>query len=149
MIWRFFQKNAKNLVMKIFFTTVLIALTTLLSAQVSFEPATSLMDDNAVASNNDNFYAADAAVIISNEFNLDFTAGEYYGDIVISYDLNTDSNVRLEVQKAGSQAVALINEAQATGAQKVLWDENIDSGKYTIRLIVGQKVQTKTVNLSY
>ncbi len=149
LIWRFFQKNAKNLVMKILFTTVLIALTTLLSAQVSFEPATSLLDDNAVASNNANFYAEDAAVIISTEFNLDFTAGEYYGDIVISYDLNTDSDVRLEVQKAGSQAVALINESQTPGAQKVLWDENIDSGKYTIRLIVGQKVQTKTVNLSY
>ena len=135
--------------MKIFFTTVLIAFTTLLSAQVNFEPATSLMDDNAMASTNENFYAADEAVIFSNEFNLDFTAGEYYGDIVISYDLNTDANVILEVQKAGAQAVALINEAQATGAQKVLWDENIDSGKYTIRLIVGQKVQTKTVNLSY
>lgn len=135
--------------MKILFTTVLIALTTLLSAQVSYEPATSLMDDNAVASNNDNFYAVDAAVIISNEFNLNFTPGDFYGDIVISYDLNTDSDVRLEVQKVGSQAVALINEAQTPGAQKVLWDENIDSGKYTIRLIVGQKVQTKTVNLSY
>lgn len=149
LIWRFFQKNAKNLVMKILFTTVLIALTTLLSAQVSFEPATSLMDDNAVASNNENFYAEDVAVIISNEFNLDFKAGDYYGDIVISYDLNTDADVRLEVQKAGDQAVALVNEAQTPGAQKVLWDENIDSGKYTIRLIVGQKVQTKTVNLSY
>jgi len=135
--------------MKIFFTTVLIALTTLLSAQVSFEPATSLMDDNAVASTDANFYAAEAAVIFSNEFNLDFTAGEYYGDIVISYDLNTDADVRLEIQKAGDQAFALVNEAQAPGAQKVLWDDNIDTGKYTIRLIVGQKVQTKTVNLSY
>lgn len=135
--------------MKIFFTTVLIALTTLLSAQVNFEPATSLMDDNAVASSDANFFAAETAVIFSDEFNLEFTAGEYFGDIVISYDLNTDADVRLEVQKAGAQAVALVNETQATGAQKVIWAENIDSGKYTIRLMVGQKVQTKTVNLTY
>jgi len=107
------------------------------------------MDDNAVASNDENFYAEEEAVIISNEFNLDFTAGEYFGDILISYDLNTDANVILEVQKVGAQPMALVNEAQSTGAQKVLWDENIDAGKYTIRLIVGQKVQTKTVNLSY
>lgn len=135
--------------MKIYFTTLLIALTTLLSAQVSFEPATSLMDDNAVAST-ENFFAAETAVIFSNEFNLSFKPGDYYGDIVISYDLNSDSNVRLEVQKVGgAQAVALVNENQTPGAQKVLWDDNIDAGKYTIRLIVGQKVQTKTVNLSY
>lgn len=135
--------------MKFLFTTTLIALSTLLSAQnVSFEPAKSIMDDNAVASADANFFAEEA-VVVSNEFNLDFEAGDYFGDIVISYDLNVEADVTLEIEKAGSQAFALINETQATGSQKVLWDENIESGKYTIRLIVGSKVQTKTVNLAY
>ncbi|MEM6317266.1 MAG: hypothetical protein AAF960_06325 [Bacteroidota bacterium] len=136
--------------MKLFFTTTLLALTTLLSAQtVTFEPATSIMNDNVVASLDGMFFAADAYVEVNNEFNLDFVAGDYFGDIVISYDLNTSSEVILEVEKEGARALELVNEAQEGGAKKVLWDENVGSGQYTIRLIVGQKVETKTVNLSY
>lgn len=135
--------------MKFLFTTTLIALATLLSAQnVSFEPAKSIMDDNAVASADANFFAEET-VVVSDEFNLDFVAGDYFGDIVISYDLNVNANVKLTVEKAGAQALALVNETQTTGSQKVLWDQNIESGKYTIRLTVGSKVQTKTLNLSY
>lgn len=135
--------------MKFLFTTTLIALSTLLSAQnVSFEPAKSIMNDNAVASVDADYFAEDA-VVASDEFNLDFAAGDYFGDIVISYDLNVEADVTLVIEKAGTQPIALVNETQTTGAQKVLWDENIESGKYTIRLTVGSKVQTKTVNLAY
>lgn len=133
--------------MKSLFTTLLLALTTLLTAQtVSFEPAKSLMDDNATASI-DAVYA-EAAFEVSNEFNLDFETDAYYGDIVISYDLNVASNVKLEIVKEGANSFALVDGTQSTGTQEVLWDENLESGKYTIRLIVGQKVQTKTLNLS-
>ena len=137
--------------MKSFFTTVLIAFTTLLSAQtVAFQPAKSIMDDNAVASVDGIFFAAEEVMIeVSNEFNLTFEAGDYFGDIVISYDLSTNADVRLEVEKTGDSAFALIDETQTGGNQKVLWDDNIEAGKYTIRLIVDNKVETKTVNLSY
>ena len=134
--------------MKSLFTTLLLALTTLLTAQtVSFEPATSLMDDNATASI-DNAVYAEAAFEISNEFNLDFETDAYYGDIVISYNLNNTANVKLEIEKEGANSFALVDGTQSIGTQEVLWDENLESGKYTIRLIVGQKVQTKTLNLS-
>ena len=134
--------------MKSLFTTLLLGLTTLLSPQsVSFEPATSLMDDNATASIDGAVYAAEAFVI-SNEFNLDFETDAYYGDIVISYNLNTTANVRLEVEKEGTTTISLVDGTQTTGTQEVLWDENLETGKYTIRLIVGTKVQTKTINLS-
>jgi len=134
--------------MKSLFTTLLLALTTLLTAQtVSFEPATSLMDDNATASIDNAVYAA-AAFEVSNEFNLDFETDAYYGDIVISYNLNVASNVKLEIEREGAKTFALVDATQSTGTQEVLWDENLESGKYTIRLIVGQKVQTKTLNLS-
>lgn len=134
--------------MKSLFTTLLLALTTLLTAQtVSFEPATSLMDDNATASI-DNAVYAEAAFEVSNEFNLDFETDAYYGDIVISYNLNNTANVKLEIEKEGANSFALVDGTQSTGTQEVLWDENLESGKYIIRLIVGQKVQTKTLNLS-
>lgn len=135
--------------MKSLFTTLLLALTTLLTAQtVSFEPATSLMDDNATASIDGAVYAETAVIEASNEFNLDFETDAYYGDIVISYNLNTAANVKLEVKKEGAKTISLVNGTQSTGTQEVLWDENLESGKYTIKLIVGTKVQTKTINLS-
>ncbi|GEM_PF-7086292 len=135
--------------MKSLFTTLLLALTTLLTAQtVSFEPATSLMDDNATASIDGVVYAEEAAVAVSNEFNLDFETDAYYGDIVISYNLNTVANVKLEIEKEGAATISLVNGTQSTGTQEVLWDENLEAGKYTIKLIVGGKIQTKTLNLS-
>ena len=135
--------------MKSLFTTLLLGLTTLLSAQtVSFEPATSLMDDNASASIDGAAYAEETTFAISNEFNLDFETDAYYGDIVISYNLNSAANVRLEVEKEGATTISLVDGTQSTGTQEVLWDENLETGKYTIRLIVGTKVQTKTINLS-
>ena len=134
--------------MKSFFTIVLIAITTLLSAQT--DAVESLMNDNAVASADATMFFADEALTeVDDEFNLSFTAVEYFADIVISYDLNTEAEVRLEVEKAGSQAIALVNELQSTGSQKVLWDQNIEPGKYTIRLIVDNKVEIKKVNLSH
>lgn len=137
--------------MKLLFTTVFIALTTLLLAQdVNFEPARSIMNENAVASI-DGVFFEDAEVLteVNNEFNLNFTANPVFGDITISYDLNSASNVKLEVEKVGDYTFALVDGTQATGTQKVLWDENIESGKYTIRLIVDQKVETKTLNLNF
>ncbi len=135
--------------MKSLFTTLLLALTTLLSAQtVSFEPATSLMDDNATASIDGTIFAEEANFETSNEFNLDFETDAYYGDIVISYNLNTAANVKLEVEKEGAKVISLVDATQSTGSQEVLWDENLETGTYTIRLIVGTKVQTKTINLS-
>ena len=135
--------------MKSLFTTLLLGLTTLLSAQtVSFEPATSLMDDNATASIDGAVYAEEATFAISNEFNLDFETDAYYGDIIISYNLNSAADVKLEVKKEGSSAISLVDGTQTTGTQEILWDENLESGKYTIKLIVGAKVQTKTINLS-
>jgi len=145
----FLLKNAKNLEMKSLFTTLLLGLTTLLTAQtVSFEPATSLMDDNVTASIDNAVYTETATVEVSNEFNLDFETDAYYGDIVISYNLSSEAAVKLEVEKAGTTVISLVNGTQSTGTQEVLWDENLESGKYTIRLMVGSKVQTKTINLS-
>jgi len=134
--------------MKSLFTTLLLGLTVLLTAQtVSFEPATSLMDDNASASI-DNAVYAEAAVVVSNEFNLDFETDAYYGDIVISYNLSADADVKLAVKKEGTTVISLVDGSQSTGTQEVLWDENLETGKYTIELMVGSKVQTKTINLS-
>lgn len=134
--------------MKSLFTTLLLALTTLLTAQnVSFEPAKSLMDEDATASIDETLYA-ETATFETNEFGLDFETDAYYGDIVISYNLNTVSNVKLEVEKEGSNSISLVDGTQSTGTQEVLWDENIEKGKYTIRLTVGSKVQVKTINLS-
>ena len=136
--------------MRFLITLVLIATTTLLSAQIiGFEPARSLMNDHAVASADATFFAAEDFFESTNEFNLNFEAGNYFGDIVISYKLQQSSSVKLEIEKVGRGTMELVNEQQTSGSQKVLWDENIESGKYTIRLIVGQKVQEKTVNLSY
>lgn len=135
--------------MKLLFTIALVSLTTLLSAQVAFEPAHSIMDDNAVASADNSFVAEEAMMTVSNEFNLNFTANPVFGDITISYNLNASADVKLEIEKAGSTAFALVDGVQTTGAQEILWDENISSGKYTVRLIVGNKVQTKTINLGY
>ena len=138
--------------MKSLFTTVLFAFTTILAAQtVAFEPATSIMDDNAVASVDEMFFAeeAEAMIEVDNEFNLEFITDAYFGDIVISYDLNGDADVKLEVEKVGTETFALINETQSTGTQQVLWDQNIGAGTYTIRLIVNNKVETKTINLTF
>ena len=135
--------------MKSLFTTLLLGLTTLLTAQtISFEPATSLMDDNATASIDNAVYTEAAAIEVSNEFNLDFETDAYYGDIVISYNLSTAAAVKLEVEKEGTTIISLVDGTQSTGTQEVLWDENLETGKYTIRLMVGSKVQTKTINLS-
>ena len=134
--------------MKSLFTTLLLGLTTLLTAQtVSFQPATSLMDDNATASV-DNAVYAETATIESSDFNLDFETDAFYGDIVISYNLSTAADVKLEVEKEGTTVISLVDGTQSTGTQEVLWDENLETGKYTIRLMVGSKVQTKTINLS-
>ena len=120
----------------------------LLTAQtVSFEPATSLMDDNATASV-DNAVYAETATIENSDFNLNFETDAFYGDIVISYNLSTAADVKLEVEKEGTTVISLVDGTQSTGTQEVLWDENLESGKYTIRLMVGSKVQTKTINLS-
>jgi len=137
--------------MKLLFTSTLIALTTLLAAQtVVFEPATSIMDENAVASVDNVFFeSAENLTSVSNEFNLNFKANPVFGDITISYDLQIESDVRLEVEKEGSSAIALVDGVQSTGSQKVLWDEHIGAGKYKIKLIVGQKIETKTLNLSF
>jgi hypothetical protein len=144
-------QNVENLEeMKLFFTSVLIILTTVLSAQnVAFEPAHSLLNDNAVATVGNEFFSASADMNANHNFNLKFKANPVFGDITISYNLGGDSTVRLEVEKAGTPAVALVNERQSTGNQSVLWDQDIEAGKYTIRLIVGNRVTTKTVNLAY
>jgi len=106
------------------------------------------MDDNATASIDGTIFAEEANFETSNEFNLDFETDAYYGDIVISYNLNTAANVKLEVEKEGAKVISLVDATQSTGSQEVLWDENLETGTYTIRLIVGTKVQTKTINLS-
>ncbi len=137
--------------MKPIFTLVFVSLTTLLLAQsVTFEPAHSIMDEYSVASIDDNFYVAAEKfmVEVSNEFNLTFTPNPVFGDITISYDLQADAKVRLEVEKAGASAIALVEGVQDSGKQKVLWDENIGTGNYTIRLFVNNKVESKTLHLT-
>ena len=133
--------------MKFLFTIVLVSLTTLLSAQVTFEPAHSIMDDNAVASVDNSFFAEEAIVEVNNEFNLNFTANPVFGDITISYDLQNSADVKLEIEKSGASAFALVDGVQNTGTQEILWDENISTGKYIVRLTVGNKVETKTIQL--
>ena len=141
-----------KIVMKPIFTLIFVSLTTLLLAQsVTFEPAHSIMNENSIASADEHFayYGAEEMTVeVSNEFNLTFTPNPVFGDITISYDLRANSKVRLEVEKSGASAVALVEGLQESGNQRVLWDENIGAGNYTVRLYVNNKVESRTLNLT-
>ncbi len=134
--------------MKRIFTLALVLVSTLTFAQnITIEPAHSIVDENAVASLDADFFAAETLTEVKNTFNLGFKANPVFGDITITYTLSSDANVTLEIEKDGGQAFALVNDSQDSGHQKVLWDENIGSGNYTIRLIVNNQVETKKLEL--
>lgn len=137
--------------MKNYITLVLLLITTLLSAQnYTFEPATAPSIENSIAALNfdASFFAEAEEVvqIVHNEFDIQFTANPVFGDLTISYSLKDEADVRLEISKGGDKFM-LVDGTQGAGTQEVLWDENIETGRYTIRLIVDNKMESKKISL--
>jgi len=142
--------------MKNLFTLVLVCLTFALTAQnVTFEPAKSLINENATASLNfDLAFLPEVAdrdeapemEEVEDYFNIRFTSNPIFGDINIVYDLATTSDVTVEVLK-GDYSVFSSSKDQVAGTQQTLWDENIGSGIHTIKIVANNKVELKRITL--
>jgi len=141
--------------MKTLLTFVLaVCFTLVLGAQTNFEPATSLVNEFATASiNNDFDFAPETAAEptleeVENYFNIRFTSNPIFGDINIVYDLATTTNVTVEVVR-GDKTVFSSSKTLVSGTQETVWDENISSGSgvHTIKVIANNKVEALKIRL--
>ena len=142
--------------MKTLIILVLACFTTAIIAQTNFVPATSLMNEFATASINDelSYTAAEEEAAeptleeVENHFNIRFATNPVFEDIHIVFDLASTSNVTVEVVKNG-QSIFTSNNTLGAGTQETVWDENISrgSGIHYIKVIANNKVETKKIRL--
>lgn len=141
--------------MKIFTLVLSICFTITLGAQTNLQSATTLVNEYATASiNNDFDYSADATVEelaleeVENFFNVRFSSNPFFGDINIIYDLATSSDVKVEVSRGG-QVVFSSSKQAGAGTHETIWDENISegSGIHEIKIIANNKVESIRITL--
>lgn len=142
--------------MKNLFTLVLACLTFTLVAQTStFESAKSLVNENAVASLNFDLAimpeVADREEVaeleeVENHFNIKFVTNSTFKDVKVSYNVSSNTEVTVEVLKAGNVVFTTTN-IQNAGIQEVLWNQGITRGTHTIRVIANNKVEAKRITI--
>lgn len=137
--------------MKSFLTLLFACFTVVLSAQnVTFEPAQSLMNENATASLNGAFSSNEESPEleeVENHFDIKLSSNPYFEDITINYNLATTTDVTVEVLKGG-KPVFVATKNMGSGQQETIWEKDtIGSGVHTIRITANNKVESKRFSL--
>jgi len=139
--------------MKIFTLVLSICFTVALGAQTNFQPASSLVNDYATASVNDDFDFSEKAAEptleeVENYFNIRFASDPFFGDINIIFDLSSSSDVVVEVSR-GNEVVFISSEQVEAGTHETIWDENISkgSGIHEIKIIANNKVESIRITI--